>query len=578
MEEIETINDRRRLLERLADWSVVSPGQLEQAEKMARERSLPVETALYNLRFTASPDLYTVVSEHFGIPYADLDHVSPDPAAARLLPEKEARELQALPLFQIGSRLLVAVADPLEVAALDRVKELTGLEAGKALADASRLAGRIDRIYGETEKPDQIIKDLGDEFEIPLSILDQLKDGEEEAFAAPIAEFLGKLINAAVRERASDIHVNPEKDGVTIKFRVDGILQTHLRIPKKILYPLISHVKVKSNLDISISMRPQDGEFHVSRPEGDLDVRVSVLPTIHGENLVMRILNASGMMMDLSALGFSPAVFAAVERLIARPHGIILITGPTGSGKTTTLYSILSRMDSEKSNIITVEDPAEYKLAGIRQVQVNPRAGLTFATALRSIVRQDPDIIMIGEIRDLETAEIAVQAALTGHLVLGTLHTNNAPAAVTRLVEMGIPAFLVASSVIGIMAQRLVRLICPACREPSPVDTRALRALLEREGYPPPAGEIAAFRGKGCPRCGGSGYRGRTTIAELMLMNDRLRELVAADTATGGLIEAARAAGMRPLLEDGLGKVAAGLTSLEEVSRVVEIEADLPAD
>ncbi len=578
MGDLETTGDRKRILERLEDWSVVTAGQLEQAGRMAKERSLPLEQALHNLRFTGSPDPYTVVSEHFGIPYVDLAHFSPDPDAVSLLPEAEARRLQVLPLFRIGNQLMVAVADPLEVEAADRVRDLTGLEVVRSLADASRLARAIDRLYGAPEKPEEIIRDLSDEFEIPLSILERLEAGQEEAFAAPIAEFLQKLIRAAVRERASDIHVNPERDGVTVKFRIDGILRPHLRVPKKILYPLVSHVKVKSNLDISISMRPQDGEFHVSRPEGDLDVRVSILPTIHGENLVMRILNASSMLMDLSALGFSPPVFAAVEKLIARPHGIFLITGPTGSGKTTTLYSVLSRMDSEKLNIITVEDPAEYKLAGIRQVQVNRRAGLTFATALRSIVRQDPDIIMIGEIRDLETAEIAVQAALTGHLVLGTLHTNNAPSGVTRLVEMGVPAFLVASSVIGILAQRLIRLICPACREPSPRETRLLRELLGRTGGGEPAGKSAAFRGKGCGRCGDSGYRGRTTIAELMVMDDRLRELVGKDTPTAELIAAARSGGMGSLLEDGLAKAAAGQTSLEEVSRVVEIEDALPAD
>ena len=428
----------------------------------------------------------------------------------------------------------------------------------------------IDRTYGSLEEPEKMIEGLEDEFDFSSPLLDRLGEADEAEISAPIADLLSTLIKKAVRERSSDIHINPEKDFVQIKFRIDGVLQPNLQLPKKILFPLVSHIKVMSNLDIAISMRPQDGEFHSSLPGGEIDVRVSVLPTIHGENVVMRILNASSLMMDLGELGFSDHLLKKIERLISRPHGIILVTGPTGSGKTTTLYSILSQMDSEKSNIITVEDPAEYKLAGIHQVQVNQRAGLTFASALRSIVRQDPDIIMIGEIRDLETAEIAVQAALTGHLVLGTLHTNNAPAGITRLVEMGVQPFLVASSVIGIMAQRLVRVICPVCKEPYPRDTDILRTILSEEGHPDD--RAVAYHGTGCDQCNQTGYRGRTTIVELMDMDDEIREMVTGNTPTSRLIQAAREKGMVPLLEDGLGKVVEGTTTLEEINRVVELK------
>ena len=562
--------DLQNILGQLVAWEIVSEGQYEQAEHLSRERDISVSQSLFNLRFTSFPDIYTLVSEHFGIPYVDLVYLTPDPDAVSLIAENEAIKLQVLPLFRIGNFLMVAIADPLDITAMDRVKEITGLEVGKAFSDRSLLSKSIDRTYGSLEEPEKMIEVLEDEFDFSSPLLDRLGEADEAEISAPIADLLSTLIKKAVRDRASDIHINPEKDSVQIKFRIDGVLHPNLRLPKKILFPLVSHIKVMSNLDIAISMRPQDGEFHSNLPGEEIDVRVSVLPTIHGENVVMRILNASSLTMDLGELGFPDHLLKKIEKLISRPHGIILVTGPTGSGKTTTLYSILSRMDSEKSNIITVEDPAEYKLAGIHQVQVNQRAGLTFATALRSIVRQDPDIIMIGEIRDLETAEIAVQAALTGHLVLGTLHTNNAPAGITRLVEMGVQPFLVASSVIGIMAQRLVRVICPVCKEPYPRDTNILRTILSEEGHPDD--RAVAYHGTGCDQCNQTGYRGRTTIVELMDIDDEIREMVTGNAPTSRLIQAAREKGMVPLLEDGLGKVVEGTTTLEEVNRVVELK------
>ena len=569
-DEKEKIVDRRNILEQLVAWEIVSEGQFEQAEHLSRERDISVSQALFNLRFTISPDIYTVVSEYFGIPYIDLAYLTPDPDAVSLVAEDEARKLRVLPLFRIGNYLMVAIADPLDITALDRVKEITGLEVGKAFSDRSVLGKSIDRIYGGFEEPEKMIEGLEEEFDSFSPLLARIGETDELEISAPIADLLSTLIKQAVRDRASDIHINPEKGFVQVKFRIDGVLQPNLQLPKKILFPLVSHIKVMSNLDIAISMRPQDGEFHSSLPGGEIDVRVSVLPTIHGENVVMRILNASSLMMDLGELGFAGPIFEKIEKLITRPHGIILVTGPTGSGKTTTLYSILNQMDSERSNIITVEDPAEYKLAGIHQVQVNPRAGLTFATALRSIVRQDPDIIMIGEIRDLETAEIAVQAALTGHLVLGTLHTNNAPAGITRLVEMGVQPFLVASAVIGIMAQRLVRVICPICKEPYPRDTNILKAILSEEGRPDD--RVVAYHGSGCDQCNQTGYRGRTTIVELMNMDDEIREMVTGNAPTSRLIQAAREKGMIPLLEEGIRKVIEGVTTLEEVNRVVELK------
>lgn len=562
--------DLQNILGELVPWEIVSEGQYEQAEHLSRERDNSVSQSLFNLRFTISPDIYTVVSEYFGIPYVDLSELNPDPDAISLIAEEEARKLQVLPLFRIGNYLMVAVADPLDITALDRVKEITGLEVGKAISDRSMLGKSIDRAYGGLVEPEKMIEGLEDEFDFTSPLLARIGEADEAEISAPIAALLSTMIKKAVRERASDIHINPEKDFVQIKFRIDGVLQSNLRLPKKILFPLVSHIKVMSNLDIAISMRPQDGEFHSSLPGGEIDVRVSVLPTIHGENVVMRILNASSLMMDLGELGFSDHLLKKIKRLISRPHGIILVTGPTGSGKTTTLYSILSQMDSEKSNIITVEDPAEYKLAGIHQVQVNQRAGLTFATALRSIVRQDPDIIMIGEIRDLETAEIAVQAALTGHLVLGTLHTNNAPAGITRLVEMGVQPFLVASSVIGIMAQRLVRVICPFCKEPYPRDTNILKSILSEESRPDD--DVVAYHGIGCDQCQQTGYRGRTTIVELMEMDDEIRELVTGNAPTSRLIQVAQEKGMIPLREEGIKKVIEGITTLEEVNRVVELK------
>lgn len=559
----------KNIVDQLATWEIVSEGQFEQAEFLSQDRNISISQALFNLRFTVSPDIYTVVSEYFGIPYVDLAYLIPDQEALSLITEEEARKGHVLPLFRIGDYLMVAISDPLDITVLDRVKEITGLEIGKAFSDCLLLEKSLDRFYGGFKEPEKMIQGLEEEVDIFSPVLARIGKADETEISAPIADLLGKLIKQAVQERASDIHINPEKEFVQVKFRIDGVLHTNLQLPKKILYPLVSHIKVMSNLDISISMRPQDGEFHSSLPTGDIDVRVSVLPTIHGENVVMRILNADNLMMDLGELGFSDSLLQQIEGLIRRPNGILLITGPTGSGKTTTLYSILSRLDSEKSNIITVEDPTEYKLTGIHQVQVNPRAGLTFATALRSIVRQDPDIIMIGEIRDLETAEIAVQAALTGHLVLGTLHTNNAPSGITRLIDMGVQPFLVASSVIGIMAQRLVRVICPVCKEPNPRDTEIMRKVMEKERGPDSG--VVVYSGTGCEQCNQTGYSGRTTVAELMCPDDEIRELITGSVSTSRLVRIAREKGMIPMLEDGLGKVAKGITTLEEVNRVVEL-------
>ncbi len=569
-EEKDKKRQEEAMAENLVNWGALTPDQAAAAEKIAREKGISRGRAFFEMKLTPSPDIYTAVSETFDLPYIDLADFICDREILPLLTEKEARNLKVLPLIRIRDYLMIAMIDPFDITSADRVAEITGLEVGKAIVDREILEKVIDELYGGGEAPEKMIAGLEDEFDFsgPVTLMEG--EGEELQIAAPIADLLSTLIKQAVRDRASDIHINPEKDLVQVKFRVDGVLQPNIQLPKKILNPLVSHIKVLSNLDISVSMRPQDGEFHSTLPGTDVDVRVSVLPTIHGENAVMRILNAENLMMDLGELGFSKPIFEDIRSLITRPHGIILITGPTGSGKTTTLYSLLSQMDSEKSNIITVEDPAEYKLAGIRQVQVNPRAGLTFATALRSIVRQDPDIIMIGEIRDLETAEIAVQSALTGHLVLGTLHTNDAPSAVTRLVDMGVQPFLVASSVIGIMAQRLVRLICPFCKEAYPRDTRILQNILAEQGRKEK--EVTAYHGRGCPQCAETGYRGRTCIAELMAVDDKIRELIVERVSTARLIREAREKGMKNLFEDGLEKVIAGETTLEEINRVVEMQ------
>jgi type II secretion system protein E len=448
------------------------------------------------------------------------------------------------------------------------VRIKTNLIIEPAVATEAEIKKALNEHYGAKGTMEDLIRTI-----------DERKLGIEEGKELDIRQLEGiieepiviKLVNLiimkAVREGASDIHIEPEEESLKTRFRVDGMLHEVSSPPKYLQSAIISRIKIMANLDIAERRIPQDGRFAIKMEGKEVDVRVSCVPTIYGENLVMRLLDISSALLTLNQLGFSKGILEKFQKLISRPHGIILVTGPTGSGKTTTLYASLDKINTIEKNIITIEDPVEYKLEGVRQIQVNPKVDLTFANGLRSILRQDPDVIMVGEIRDYEAAEIAIHAALTGHLVFSTLHTNDAPGAITRMIDMGVEPFLVSSSVIGILAQRLVRTVCPECKEKYTPTKEELKdiGLSDKE-------KIVFYRGKGCDRCMNTGYKGRIGIYELMVVDDKIRHLTTAKTAVDEIRKQSRSSGMVTLMTDGVQKIKEGLTTVEEVLRVTQEE------
>jgi type IV pilus assembly protein PilB len=477
-----------------------------------------------------------------------------EPEIVRLVPARVARQFHVLPLFRIGNMLTVAMADPLDVVARDEVKQATGLEVDVVVSAQAQIGEAVER-YHPMGGIEPLLRSG------PLKSVAEIPSARAEE-DGPVIRFVNAIAQQAVKEGASDVHLEPEESSFRIRFRVDGVLR-EVSIQSKDLYAsIVSRVKVMAALDIAERRLPQDGRFRMSAMGRDLDVRVSTFPTIHGENVVLRLLDRAAALIGVDELGLQPEPLAMLHRMITRPNGIVLVTGPTGSGKTTTLYACLHRIQSVERNIVTLEDPVEIHLGSIRQTQVDPDAGLTFARGLRALLRQDPDVIMVGEIRDSETAEIAVRSALTGHLVLATLHTNDAAGAIPRLLDMEIEPFLLSSAIAGVVAQRLVRRVCDRCRqpvEPPPALLEELRVVSGRHTF---------ARGKGCVACGQTGYRGRAGIFEVIEVNDAIRERVVARASSEDVARVARAAGMASLRDDALRKAARGMTSLEEVLRV----------
>ncbi len=466
--------------------------------------------------------------------------------------------------------IVVATADPLAIGALDDLSMLLNAPIQVVLSTEETVINAINLAYDRgtahaaaamEEMADEDLDVFAQDFEEAVDLL----DSEDEA---PIIRLVNSLISQAVKEHASDIHIEPGERDLSVRFRIDGILYEKIRPPKKLQAAITSRVKIQAGLNIAEKRLPQDGRIRIKIAGKDIDIRVATAPTSHGERITMRLLDRSAVLLDLTDLGFAPENGQQMETLIRKSHGIILVTGPTGSGKTTTLYACLSSINRPDLNILTVEDPVEYQLAGISQTQVNPKIKLTFSTGLRSFLRHDPDVIMVGEVRDLETAEIAIQAALTGHLVLSTLHTNDAPSAITRMVDMGVEPFLVASSVVGIMAQRLLRTVCPDCREAYTAPEAEMREI----GLNPElvGSSTKFYRGVGCPKCFNTGYQGRTGIYELMVPTDELRQLILQNVDAGTIKKKAMAQGMRTLREDGARKVLAGITSTAELMRVTQ--------
>jgi len=516
----------------------------------------------------------------WNVPFIDLRNYEIDPEVLELVPGEIARKYNFFPLFKIDGTLLIAMSDPKDIKAIDKVTQITQLEISPALSVESAVIEAINKYYGEHE---EIIVEVGNEnIQDILEVIEAEEDDHEietstqdlERLAeeAPVVKMTNMILTQAIVEGASDVHINPEEEQLRVRFRVDGILRDSLHLPRNLQEAIISRIKILSNLDIAEHRIPQDGQMRIRlKNNREIDFRVSTLPSSYGENVVMRILDKNAALLNLENLGYEEDIYDAVTSLLDNAYGIILVTGPTGSGKTTTLYASLNRLSTVEKNVITLEDPIEYRLPLIRQSQVNVKAGMTFSKGLRAILRQDPDIVMVGEIRDTETANIAVQAALTGHLVLSTLHTNDSAGAITRLEEMKIEPFLISTAVLGVLAQRLVRKICPNCKEEYDPHVPIPDEVLQTFGLDQDTSSFKFYRGKGCLKCRNSGYSGRISIMEVLPVTEKIRETILKSSDADEINKAALAEGMRPLVHDGWIKVLKGITTLEEVMRVTNI-------
>ena len=548
----------------------VTLADLERARSQAAQQGSTLSEALVSLGLATEAAVLQTMAEISDLPLEPEIHPNDIPeSVVRPVPIQFAKRHRLLPLREEGDSVVVALGDLEFIGALHDLRVLFRRPVKPRLAPASQILQAINRVYERgSERADDLMEGLADvELDALAHELEEPKDLLDAADEAPVIRLVNGIIFQALKDRASDIHVEPFEREVQIRYRIDGVLYPVLTPPKVLQAPITSRIKVMAGLDIAEKRLPQDGRIRIKIAGKDIDIRVSILPTAFGERVVMRILDKTVVLLNLEELGVEGQRLEDLKALILRPHGIILVTGPTGSGKTTTLYAALTRINSRDINIITVEDPIEYQIQGIGQLPVNPKIDLTFAAGLRSILRQDPDVIMVGEIRDLETAEIAIQASLTGHLVFSTLHTNDAAGAFTRLIEMGIEPFLVSSSLLAVIAQRLVRVLCRACREPYLPPPETLVDLgLAVEDLP----EGHLYRHKGCPLCMNTGYRGRTGIYELIKVDDAIRELIMRGVDSATIKEGARRRGMLTLREDGLRKMAQGITSAEEVLRVTQ--------
>jgi len=564
-----------RLGELLVKEKLISQDQLKQALDYQKQHGGRLGTALVKMGLVTDDEVTAVLSRQYGVPSINLKYYEVDPTVVKLIPQETAVRYQIVPLSRVGSTLTIAMTDPTNVFAMDDIKFMTGFNVEPVVASESAIAEAISKFYGENasvQELDQVMKDLaGGETDLELAGEEEQMDLaslEKAAEEAPIIKLANLILTDSVRKGASDIHLEPYEKEYRVRFRVDGILQPVMNPPMKLKDALTSRLKIMAKLDISEKRLPQDGrimiKFSKDGKKKELDFRVSTVPTLYGEKIVLRLLDKENLRLDMTKLGFEQESLTKFERNILRPYGMVLVTGPTGSGKTNTLYSSVARLNSPETNIMTAEDPVEFQLAGINQVQMKEQIGLNFAAALRAFLRQDPNIILVGEIRDFETAEIAVKAALTGHLVLSTLHTNDAPSTISRLMNMGIEPFLVATSVNLICAQRLVRRICANCKEQLPLPEQS---ILDAGYTPDEAKSTQIFKGKGCTVCNNTGYKGRVGLYEVMEITDELKELILVGASAMELKKKAIENGMITLRRSGLVKAALGHTTLEEVIR-----------
>jgi len=561
----------RRLGDILVEDFALSRERVEAALTLQAAKGMRLGATLLEMKALVPETLGRALARQFSLPFlATLPDDQTSQELLKELPIGFAKEQLIFPLERLTGRLRVAIADPLDRQPLNDLSVLTGVAVDPCLATPEEILRAINRAYEEQAGGAQeVIEEIAETADGDLASNLEPQDLIDTSDEAPIIRFVNSLITKAYKERASDIHIEPFERSLVIRYRIDGILYEVLHPPLKAHAGIVSRIKIMAHLNIAEKRLPQDGRFRVRVAGRDIDIRVSSLPTAFGERVVLRLLDKSSGVLSLEDLGMAGAMLEQVNTMIGKSHGIFLVTGPTGSGKTTTLYAALTRLNDREKNIITVEDPIEYQLTGVGQIQVNAKIDLTFANGLRSILRQDPDIIMVGEIRDGETAEIAVQSALTGHMVFSTLHTNDAAGALTRLVEMGIEPFLAASCIVGVLAQRLVRRLCPHCKEPVEVPAELLVGL-RAEGLLGETGNF--FEGRGCDRCLGTGYRGRTGIYELLRIDDSIRELLLQNRDAAGIKAAAVRMGMQPLRTAGIAKALSGEISLAEVLRVTQEE------
>ncbi|MBZ5537449.1 MAG: type II secretion system ATPase GspE [Acidobacteriia bacterium] len=563
------IPQTKLLGEILKEQHHITDEDLNRALQLQSERGDKIGRLLVELGLVSERDVLEALQEQLGLPLLVAHQVPEVPLDLESFSPRFMRQTHCLPITHDESGLTVAMADPLDRATIESIQLFTGYRVKPVLAPEAEILDSIEKLYGAgTNAMGRLIENMeGEEGGVTeeQESIEHLKDMASEV---PVIRFVNLLISRAVEQRASDIHIEPFEKDVKVRYRIDGILYNVETPPKALKAAIISRVKLMARLNIAERRLPQDGRIKLRVLGKEIDLRVSTLPTMYGESVVMRILDKSdSSKINLKALGFPERELKLVEALTARPHGIFLVTGPTGSGKTTTLYSALLRINQPDKKIITIEDPVEYQMDGVNQIQVNPQIGLTFASGLRSIVRQDPDVIMIGEIRDLETAEIAIRSSLTGHLVFSTLHTNDAPSSITRLLDMGVEDYLLASSLLGVLAQRLVRVICRVCRKPYLIDAKIIHA----HGFNgSSSGEVTLYRGEGCEACGYTGYEGRVGIFELMLIDDALRRLIVTKEDANVIAAKAREQGMVTLREDGWQKTLLGITTLDEVLRVTK--------
>jgi len=550
---------------------------ITQALQVQRGTHEPLGQLMVKMGLITERDRARALGRQWGIPFEEINADSIDPEIVNLIPRHLIHRYRALPIARQGNRITVAMSNPLDIFTIDQLRLVTGLEVDVVITVEEELNNLITNMMSSGDRINETIKRVVDEVSGDSELKFTEKKREEEISIdqlrelvddAPIIQLVNMIIRQALTDKASDIHIQPEISRVRVRYRIDGMLQDGTVVPKQVQAALISRIKVMAEMDIAEKRAPQDGRISLIMNNREYDLRVSTLPGAQGEKVVMRVLDKSGISLQLSKLGFPSAMSEQYERLIHRSYGIMLVTGPTGSGKSTTLYATLNTLNDPEKNILTVEDPVEYQLPGLTQTQVNVRAGMTYANVLRSMLRQDPDIILVGETRDKETAIVSIEASLTGHLVFSTLHTNDAPGSVARLTEMGIEPFLTASAVIGVLAQRLVRSICPRCKEAYTPPSEAFRRL----NLPVETDKVSFYRGAGCQFCRNTGYKGRMGVFELMAVDNEIRELILQRAPTHVLRQAALEAGMISLKQDAMQKILEGLTTMEEALRVIYSE------